>query len=131
MNLLDKFNNDQIAKVISDRTTPFPSFRPGDLLKVILKITDGVKERLQTFEGRCIAKRNRGFHSCFRLRKVVAGNGVEIILPLYSPHIHHLEVLKTGLVRRAKLYYLRDRSAKESRIPERDAFVSKKLARVK
>lgn len=126
MNLLEKFNKEQVEKVSSQRDFLVPDFRAGDLMKVVIKVRDGVKERLQTFEGRCIAKRNRGFHSCFRLRKVVAGNGIEIILPLYSPSITSIEVLKTGKVRRAKLYYLRALSAKESRIPERNPYQSKK-----
>lgn len=101
-----------------------PPFRPGDTVRVDVKIKEGNKERLQAFEGVCIGRKNRGIHSSFRVRKILAGEGVERVFPLYSPLIA-IERVREGVVRRAKLYYLRERSGKSARIPERRHFAKK------
>ncbi len=98
-----------------------PDFAPGDTLKVNVKVVEGARERIQAFEGVCIARRNRGFNSAFTVRKISYGEGVERIFPLYSPRIDSIEVLRRGDVRRAKLYYLRGRTGKKARIGERRA----------
>ena len=95
-----------------------PDFRPGDTLKVMVKVKEGDKERLQAFEGTCIARRGGGIHETITVRKVSAGVGVERIFPLHSPVIAVIEVLRRGRVRRAKLYYLRNLSSKAGRIKE-------------
>jgi large subunit ribosomal protein L19 len=96
-----------------------PDFAPGDTLRVNVKVVEGTRERIQAFEGVCIARRNRGFNSAFTVRKISYGEGVERIFPLYSPRIDSIEVLRRGDVRRAKLYYLRGRTGKKARIGER------------
>jgi large subunit ribosomal protein L19 len=96
-----------------------PDFAPGDTLRVNVKVVEGARERVQAFEGVCIARRNRGFNSAFTVRKISYGEGVERIFPLYSPRIESIEVLRRGDVRRAKLYYLRGRTGKKARIGER------------
>jgi len=96
-----------------------PDFAPGDTLRVDVKVVEGTRERIQAFEGVCIARRNRGFNSAFTVRKISYGEGVERIFPLYSPRIDSIEVLRRGDVRRAKLYYLRGRTGKKARIGER------------
>ncbi|UFX98513.1 50S ribosomal protein L19 [Candidatus Gromoviella agglomerans] len=119
--LVESFNRMQIQKINESRAKSnisIPEFRPGDLLSVEMKVNES--GQLQTFEGRCIAKRNRGLHSSFTLRKVNAGTGVEIVVPIFSPMISNLKVIRTGKVRRAKLYYLRYLSAKKSRIQTRE-----------
>lgn len=119
MNLIDAFNQTQIEKVNNMRGFEMPKMRVGDLINVVMKITDGAKQRFQKFEGRCIAKRNRGFHSSFTLRKISGRDGVEFVFPVFSPTIHSVDIVKTGKVRAAKLYYMRKLSAKKSRITER------------
>ena len=96
-----------------------PDFRPGDTVKVMVKVKEGDKERLQAFEGTCVARRGGGISEMFTVRKVSAGVGVERIFPLQSPIIAEIEVVRKGRVRRAKLYYLRRLSTKASRIKER------------
>jgi large subunit ribosomal protein L19 len=96
-----------------------PDFRPGDTLKVNVKVIEGNRERVQAFEGVCIARRNRGINSAFTVRKISYGEGVERVFPLYSPRIESIEVVRRGRVRRAKLYYLRGRTGKSARIAER------------
>jgi large subunit ribosomal protein L19 len=96
-----------------------PEFRPGDTLKVNVKVIEGNRERVQAFEGVCIARRNRGVNSAFTVRKISYGEGVERVFPLYSPRIEGIEVVRRGRVRRAKLYYLRGRTGKRARIAER------------
>jgi large subunit ribosomal protein L19 len=96
-----------------------PDFAPGDTLRVNVKVVEGTRERIQAFEGVCIARRNRGFNSAFTVRKISYGEGVERIFPLHSPRIDSIEVLRRGDVRRAKLYYLRGRTGKKARIGER------------
>jgi large subunit ribosomal protein L19 len=96
-----------------------PEFGPGDTVRVMVKVVEGARERLQAFEGVCIARRNRGISSAFTVRKLSYGEGVERIFPLYSPQIAAIEVVRRGAVRRAKLYYLRGRTGKRARIAEK------------
>jgi large subunit ribosomal protein L19 len=116
MNLLQKIEQEQLAKLAAQR--PAPDFRPGDTLKVSVKVVEGERTRLQQFEGVCIARKNAGVNSAFTVRKISYGEGVERVFPLYSPSVAAIEVLRRGDVRRAKLYYLRDRSGKKARIAE-------------
>jgi large subunit ribosomal protein L19 len=117
MNLLEQLQKETVAKLTADRT--IPAFQPGDTVRVKVKVVEGTRERLQAFEGVCIARKNRGLNSSFTLRKISYGEGVERVFPLYSPKLAELEVLKRGQVRRAKLYYLRGRRGKAARITER------------
>jgi large subunit ribosomal protein L19 len=112
----------ELEKELQDRLTAergVPEFRPGDTLKVNVKVIEGNRERVQAFEGVCIARRNRGVNSAFTVRKISYGEGVERVFPLYSPRIESIEVVRRGRVRRAKLYYLRGRTGKRARIAER------------
>ena len=117
-NLLQKFEKEQIEKLISKKR--IPTFRPGDTLKVTLKIVEGEKSRLQAYEGVCIARKNNSINSKFTVRKMSHGEGVERIFSLFSPNINSIEVVRKGDVKRAKLYYLRDRTGKSARIADRD-----------
>ena len=96
-----------------------PEFAPGDTLRVDVKVVEGTRERVQAFEGVCIARKNAGLNSSFTVRKISYGEGVERVFPLYSPRLAAIEVLRRGDVRRAKLYYLRTRRGKSARIAER------------
>lgn len=128
MTILQDFEQEQIAKLSADRNVPW--FAPGDTLRVKVKVIEGSRERLQAFEGVCIARRNRGLHSSFTVRKISYGEGVERVFPLYSPNVAGIEVVRRGDVRRAKLYYLRSRRGKSARISEKtDGFVAKVDAR--
>ncbi|MBM3503654.1 MAG: 50S ribosomal protein L19 [Alphaproteobacteria bacterium] len=115
MNIIEQLEREQVAK----RAAKVPEFRPGDTLVVNVKIIEGERERVQAFEGVCIARRNRGINSSFTVRKISYGEGVERVFPLYSPQIDSIEVLRRGDVRRAKLYYLRGRAGKKARIAEK------------
>ena len=117
MNLIDELEREEIERVHGER--PVPEFRPGDTLRVNVKVIEGSRERVQAFEGVCIARRNRGIGSAFTVRKISYGEGVERVFPLYSPRIDSIEVVRRGKVRRAKLYYLRGRTGKAARIAER------------
>ena len=117
-NLLQKFEKEQIDRLISKKR--IPTFRPGDTIKVTLKIVEGEKSRLQSYEGMCIARKNNSVNSKFTVRKISHGEGVERIFPLFSPIIDKIEVVRKGDVKRAKLYYLRDRTGKSARIADRD-----------
>jgi len=117
-NLMDTFEKKQIEKLLANKRIPY--FRSGDTLKVTLKIIEGDKSRLQAFEGMCIARKNNSVNSNFTVRKMSHGEGVEKVFPLFSPMIEKIEVLRKGDVRRAKLYYLRDRTGKRARIADRD-----------
>jgi large subunit ribosomal protein L19 len=117
MNLLQTIEAEQIAKLKAQRAVP--DFRPGDTLKVGVKVKEGDRTRIQNFEGVCIARSNKGIGSSFTVRKISFGEGVERVFPLYSPIIESIEVVRRGVVRRAKLYYLRGRSGKSARIAER------------
>jgi large subunit ribosomal protein L19 len=117
MNLLQTIEAEQQAKLAAAR--PIPRFDPGDTVRVSVKVVEGERERIQAFEGVCIARKNAGINSNFTLRKISYGEGVERIFPLYSPRITAIEVVRRGAVRRAKLYYLRGRTGKSARIAER------------
>ena len=115
-NLMQKFENTQIERLVSKKR--IPAFRPGDTIKVTLKIVEGERSRLQIYEGICIAKKNNSVNSKFTVRKISHGEGVERSFPLFSPHIDKIEVVRKGDVNRAKLYYLRDRTGKRARIAD-------------
>ena len=117
-NLLDTFEKKQIERLTGKKR--IPTFRPGDTLKVTIRITEGDKSRLQAFEGMCIARKNNSVNSNFTVRKLSHGEGVERVFPLFSSIIEKIEVIRKGDVRRAKLYYLRDRTGKRARIADRD-----------
>jgi large subunit ribosomal protein L19 len=116
VNLIEQINKESIAKLTADRSVPF--FRSGDSIKVLVKVVDGTRERMQSFEGVVIAKKNRSINSSFKVRKISNGEGVERLFHLYSPNIQ-IEVVKHGKVRRGKLYYLRERTGKSARIAEK------------
>jgi large subunit ribosomal protein L19 len=117
MNLLQQIEQEQVEKLLAERGVP--DFRPGDTIKVSVKVVEGDRERIQAFEGVCIGRKNAGINSNFTLRKISYGEGVERIFPLYSPRLTAIEVIRQGDVRRAKLYYLRDRRGKSARIAEK------------
>ncbi|MAZ03181.1 MAG: 50S ribosomal protein L19 [Sneathiella sp.] len=117
MNTVEKLEQEQIEKLVAER--PVPQFRPGDTLRVHVKVVEGTRERIQAFEGVCIARNGGGINANFTVRKISYGEGVERIFPLYSPRIDHIEVVRQGIVRRAKLYYLRELRGKKARIRER------------
>ncbi|MBM3600065.1 MAG: 50S ribosomal protein L19 [Alphaproteobacteria bacterium] len=119
MNIIEQLEKEQVAKLAAARTVP--EFAPGDTLRVNVKVVEGTRERVQAFEGVCIARRNAGLNSSFAVRKISYGEGVERIFPLHSPRIESIEVLRRGNVRRAKLYYLRGRTGKRARIAEKAA----------
>jgi large subunit ribosomal protein L19 len=117
MNVIQTLEAEQIAKF--NETKKIPEFRPGDTLRVGVKVVEGERTRVQNYEGVCIARANRGMGSSFTVRKISFGEGVERVFPLYSPNIDAIEVVRRGVVRRAKLYYLRGRTGKSARIAER------------
>jgi large subunit ribosomal protein L19 len=124
MNQLERFEKEQIAALTENSN--IPAFRSGDTVKVNVKISEGANERIQTYEGVVIARRNAGVNSSFLVRKISYGSGVERRFKIYSPNIDSIEVVKHGIVRRAKLYYLRNRSGKSARIAERMTYNNKK-----
>ncbi len=113
--IIDTINAEQIAKV----GAKIPEFAPGDTLRVNVKVIEGTRERVQAFEGVCIARKNAGVNSNFTVRKISYGEGVERVFPLHSPRIASVELVRRGDVRRAKLYYLRGRRGKSARIAEK------------
>ena len=117
-NILKKIEKDNIEKLVANKK--IPTFRPGDTLKVNVKIIEGERSRLQVFEGVCIARKNNGINSNFTVRKISHGEGVEKVFPLFSPIIDTIEVIRKGDVKRSKLYYLRDRTGKSARIADKD-----------
>ena len=117
MNLIETLEREAIDALTADKKVP--EFRPGDTLRVGLKVIEGDRTRVQAFEGVCIARSNKGVGSSFTVRKISFGEGVERVFPLYSPIIEKIEVVRRGDVRRAKLYYLRGRTGKAARIAER------------
>ena len=117
MNLIETLEREAIDALTQERA--IPEFRPGDTLRVGVKVIEGDRARVQNFEGVCIARSNRGVGSSFTVRKISFGEGVERVFPLYSPVIDSIEVVRRGAVRRAKLYYLRGRTGKAARIAER------------
>ena len=116
MNIIQKIEQEQLEKISAQRQVP--TFRPGDSLRVNVRVVEGTRERIQAFEGVCIGRRNAGLNSSFTVRKISYGEGVERVFPLYSPRIDSIEVVRRGSVRRAKLYYLRGRRGKSARIAE-------------
>ncbi|MBE1236999.1 50S ribosomal protein L19 [Phaeovibrio sulfidiphilus] len=126
MNIIEQLEKEQIEKFLATRTVP--EFRPGDTLKVHVKVTEGNRERIQAYEGVCIARRNSGINSSFTVRKISFGEGVERVFPLYGPAIDRIEIVRRGKVRRAKLYYLRDRRGRAARILEDTNATQKALA---
>lgn len=120
MNLLQQIEQEQIEKVTKNKR--IDDFAPGDTLRVNVRIVEGESERIQAFEGVCIAKKDRGVNSSFTVRKISQGEGVERIFPLYSPRLESIVNLRRGVVRRAKLYYLRGLTGKAARIREKQNF---------
>ncbi len=119
--IIQKLEQEQIEK--AKAAGKIPDFAPGDTIRVDVKVIEGTRERVQAFEGVCIARRNAGFNSSFTVRKISYGEGVERVFPLYSPRIAGIEVLRRGDVRRAKLYYLRTRRGKAARIAEKAGLI--------
>ncbi len=117
MKNIEEINRHNVKKILSEKKVP--DFFPGDVVKVGVRITEGKKERIQYFEGVCIAKKNRDINSSFTVRKISFGEGVERTFPLYGTLIDTIKVIRSGKVRRAKLYYLRDRTGKSARIAEK------------
>ncbi|MGE0829016.1 MAG: 50S ribosomal protein L19 [Hyphomonadaceae bacterium] len=115
MNLIQTLEKEEIARL----GKKIPTFAPGDTLKVNVKIKEGERERVQAYEGVCIARSGAGLNANFTVRKISFGEGVERVFPLHSPSVDSIEVVRRGKVRRAKLYYLRDRRGKSARIAER------------
>ena len=127
MNIIKELETEQVSR-LEEEGKKIPLFSPGDTLRVNVKVVEGSRERLQAFEGVCIARRNRGVNSSFTVRKISYGEGVERVFPLYSPRIDSIEVVRRGDVRRAKLYYLRDRRGKSARIAEKTTGAAGKIA---
>ncbi len=117
MKTIEEINQANVKKIATEKK--LPDFFPGDILKVGVKITEGKRDRIQYFEGVCIAKKNRDLNSSFTVRKISFGEGVERTFALYSPIVDSIKVVRSGKVRRAKLYYLRDRTGKSARITEK------------
>jgi len=118
MNLLQKFEQQQVDKLAAT----IPDFAPGDTVRVNVKVVEGTRERIQAYEGVCIAIKNAGINSAFTVRKISYGEGVERVFPLYSPRLESIVVVRRGDVRRAKLYYLRSRRGKSARITEKTTY---------
>ena len=117
MNIIEQFEKDQIKSLVKGKK--IPQFHPGDTVRVNVKVREGTRERIQAFEGVCIRKKNRGLSSSFTVRKISFGEGVERVFPIFSPSIDSILIVRSGQVRRAKLYYLRDLTGKKARIVER------------
>jgi large subunit ribosomal protein L19 len=116
MNILQQLESDHLAELKAKRNVP--EFAPGDTLRVYVKVSEGQRERTQAYEGVCVARKNAGVNSSFTVRKISFGEGVERVFPLYAPVLDRIEVVRRGRVRRAKLYYLRDRRGRAARIAE-------------
>ena len=129
MNLLQTLEKEELERVTTDRR--IDEFDAGDTVRVNVKIIEGSTERIQAFEGVCIARKDRGIHSSFTVRKISNGEGVERIFPLYGPRVDSVELIRKGDVRRAKLYYLRGRTGKAARIKEKMDFGKTDMAEVK
>ena len=117
MNIIEKIEKEQLEKLSSGKQ--IPNFNPGDTIKVDVKVVEGTRERIQAFEGVCIARGGKGINESFTVRKISYGEGVERVFPLFSPKISSITLVRKGKVRRAKLYYLRDRRGKAARIVEK------------
>ena len=116
MNIIDEIEKEQAEAILAKRT--LPEFKTGDTVKVNVRVTEGTRTRIQAYEGVCIARQGSGVNESFTVRKISYGEGVERLFPVFSPLIESLEVIRRGKVRRAKLYYLRDRRGKSARITE-------------
>ncbi len=127
MNIIQTIEAEQAAKLAAVR--PIPEFQPGDTLIVNVKVKEGERTRVQAYEGVCIARTGGGINESFTVRKISYGEGVERVFPIYSPNIDSIKVIRRGKVRRAKLYYLRDRRGKSARIAERMETPAAKAAR--
>ncbi|MCE3233512.1 MAG: hypothetical protein K0R98_1769 [Rickettsiaceae bacterium] len=119
-NILQQFEADQLAKIMGGKV--IPEFQAGDTIRVNVLISEGKTERVQAFEGLCIARKNKGINSSFTVRKISHGEGVERVFPLYSPRVQGIDVVRKGVVRRAKLYYMRELTGKAARIKEKREF---------
>jgi large subunit ribosomal protein L19 len=128
MNIIETLDREQIAKLSATRQ--IPDFQPGDTLQVNVKVVEGERSRIQAYEGVCIARSGGGINENFTVRKISYGEGVERVFPIYSPMIDSVKVVRRGKVRRAKLYYLRDRRGKSARIVERAETAEAKTARI-
>ena len=117
-NIIDNFEKEQIQKLTAKKN--IPNFRSGDTIKVNVKVVEGERSRIQAFEGICIARKNSGLNSSFTVRKISYGEGIERIFPFFSNIVHSIEVIRQGNVKRAKLYYLRNRSGKSTRIADKN-----------
>ena len=120
MNIIDRIGNKQIEKVLGQRQ--LPGFAPGDTVRVEVKVIEGTRERIQAFEGVCIAQKSDGVNSSFTVRKISYGEGVERVFPTHAPQVAGVTVMRRGRVRRAKLYYLRGRTGKAARIAEKTTY---------
>ena len=117
MNIIEQLETEQMGKLTESKN--IPEFGSGDVIRVQVKVVEGKRERLQAFEGVCIARKNAGLNSSFTIRKIASGEGVERVFPLYGPNVAGIEVVRRGDVRRAKLYYLRGLRGKRARIAEK------------
>ncbi len=129
MNIIEILEREEVARLTSTRE--IPEFQPGDTVIVNVKVKEGERTRVQAYEGVCIARANSGLHENFTVRKISYGEGVERVFPIYSPNIDSIKVVRRGRVRRAKLYYLRDRRGKSARIAERVDTTAKSKSKVK
>jgi large subunit ribosomal protein L19 len=129
MNIIETLEKEEVARLTAQR--PVPEFQPGDTVVVNVKVKEGERTRVQAYEGVCIARANSGLHENFTVRKISYGEGVERVFPIYSPNIDSIKVIRRGKVRRAKLYYLRDRRGKSARIAERVDNTAKSKAQAK
>jgi large subunit ribosomal protein L19 len=127
MNIVEKIEQQQIDKLMGGKQ--IPEFAPGDTVRVALRVVEGTRERIQNYEGVVIARKNRGLNSSFTVRKLSYGEGVEQVFPLYSQRISEITVVRRGMVRRAKLYYLRGRTGKAARIAEKRDERPRKVAK--
>ena len=123
MNIIDRIGNKQIEKVLGQRQ--LPEFAPGDTVRVDVKVIEGTRERIQAFEGVCIARKSDGVNSSFTVRKISYGEGVERVFPTHAPQVAGVTVMRRGRVRRAKLFYLRELRGKKARIAERKDYGKK------
>jgi large subunit ribosomal protein L19 len=126
MNLIETLEKEEADRLLAKRS--IPDFQPGDTVRVNVKIKEGERERVQAYEGVCIARQGGGINESFTVRKISFGEGVERVFPIHSPNIESIEVKRRGVVRRAKLYYLRDRRGKSARIAERQMSAGTKEA---
>ena len=127
MNIIETLEAKHVEELTKDKA--IPDFRPGDTLKVNVRIKEGERERLQAYEGVCISRSGKSLNQNFTVRKISYGEGVERVFSLYGPSVDSIEVVRSGRVRRSKLYYLRSRRGKSARITERKAFTSKKASK--